>query len=94
MHLGDPSLDLVSVGSQIADMFRNRVTLFDHEVDISRLDPRLWAWMEKQIRRLEQSLHGRTRPHIQKFLEGFIARAGTERSVGQESLESGGVADM
>lgn len=93
MHLGNRDVCLETTSISIADVTKNEISIFGKELDISEIEPSGWAWMEKQIRRLEQSLHGRTRPHIQHYLRGFAARAGDERSVGKEDIHSGGVPD-
>ncbi len=93
MHLGDPQFDLTDLGDQLADIHLANVNFFDCSVNMSRVEPSSWAWMEKQIRRLEQALYTSTRPHVQHFLRGMIARAGSRRTVGHEPIEAGGVAE-
>jgi hypothetical protein len=48
------------------------------------IPPEHWAWQEKQIRRIEQVLFGRSRPEVVDYLRGFIDRAGNSRTVGHE----------
>jgi hypothetical protein len=61
-----------------------RVTLWGKELYLDGLSPACWAWMEKQIRRLEQGLFGHTRPEIAAILQPFIRFAGDRRTVGKE----------
>jgi hypothetical protein len=44
----------------------------------------MWAWMEKQICRLEQALFRRTREAINAYLSGMIERSGEHRTLGKE----------
>lgn len=92
-HLGDPSISLDSPSEEIADPAADRIALFGRDCDLTPIRPESWAWMEKQIRRLEQHLHGATRSHVERYLRGFVLRAGASRTVGREPLEAGGVAD-
>lgn len=82
---GDPSL-MQAVGPQIdAEGPRSgRIRFLDRDLWIEGIPPDLWAWFEKQIRRVEQALHGRTRPEVERYLRGFIRRAGDRRTVGRE----------
>lgn len=92
-YLGDASTSLVEVGDRIADPQATTAPLFGRSADLPRIAPASWAWMEKQVRRLEQHLHGATRPEVTQYLRGFVQRAGESRTVGREPLEAGGVAD-
>lgn len=93
MRLGDPSSDLNTLASGIADPERESVLLWGKPLNIGSIPPETWAWMEKQIRRVEQHLYGATRPGIEDFLIGFKRRAGDRRTVGSEALALGGVED-
>jgi hypothetical protein len=86
LHLGGDSSAMAEVGPQLvantatsAGMgFRGRKFYVDG------ISPSLWAWYEKQIRRVEQALFQRTRPEVETYLEGLIRRAGEHRTVGKE----------
>lgn len=93
MQLGDPSFELNGLASGIADLQEESVPLWGKPLNIGAIPPDTWAWMEKQIRRLEQHLFGATRPEIEAYLVGFASRAGERRTVGVEPLGAGGVAD-
>lgn len=93
MRLGDRSSDLNTLASGIADPARESVLLWGKPLNIGSIPPETWAWMEKQIRRVEQHLFGATRPEIEEFLIGFKRRAGDRRTVGSEALALGGVED-
>lgn len=94
MKLGDRSFDLESLSHTIADAREQHAWLWGKPTNIGKITPEAWAWMEKQIRRLEQHLFSRTRPEIECFLQGFKMRAGTSRSVGVEPIELGGVPEL
>jgi hypothetical protein len=83
MYLGDESTPLRTLTSQLEDGTRS-VRVFNREWWIDGIQPGSWAWMEKQVRRVEQSLFKGTRPDIETYLSGFIKRAGVYRTVGKE----------
>ncbi len=58
--------------------------MFGRTAFIDGIDPDAWAWMEKQIRRIEQTIFGGTRPEVESYLRGIIRRAGSRRTVGEE----------
>jgi hypothetical protein len=93
MRVGDPSFDLGHLAAPIADPGARTGLFWGKPLNLAAIPPETWAWMEKQIRRLEQHLHGATRPEIEEYLVGFKRRAGARRTVGAEAVESGGVAD-
>lgn len=93
VNLGDPSFGLGDLAVAAADPSAGQALLWGRPSDIGSIAPDGWAWMEKQIRRLEQHLFGATRPEIEDFLVGFKRRAGDRRTVGAEPIESGGVPD-
>lgn len=93
VSLGDPAFGLGDLAVAAADPQARQAVLWGRPSDIGVIAPEGWAWMEKQIRRLEQHLFGATRPEIEDFLAGFKRRAGDRRSVGVEPLEAGGVPD-
>ncbi len=80
----DPTL-LDEVGGGLRYPAVNRLAFRGKELYIDGLRPGDWAWMEKQIRRLEQGLFGHTRPEIRAFLAPFVQRAGEHRTVGNET---------
>jgi hypothetical protein len=92
-YLGDTSTPLDAVGDRIADPLADSAPFFGKPAKLTSIHPASWAWMEKQIRRLEQHLHGTTRPEVHHYLRGFVQRAGDERTVGREPLDAGGVPD-
>ncbi len=91
MQVGDRSFDLDALGAAIADSTARSALLWGKSLDIGSIPPETWAWMEKQIRRLEQYLFGATRPEIEAYLAGFKRRAGDRRTVGSEAVHAGGV---
>jgi hypothetical protein len=93
MHLGDPTFELGDLAVAVADPRIRTASLWGRESDIGSIPAETWAWMEKQIRRLEQHLFGATRPGIENLLIGFKRRAGERRTVGVEPVEEGGVED-
>lgn len=93
VHLGDPSFSLGDLAVATADPLRRSVPLWGRATDLASIPADAWAWMEKQIRRLEQHLFGSTRPEIEDLLIGFKRRAGNRRTVGSEPLALGGVED-
>jgi hypothetical protein len=93
VHLGDPTFSLGDLAVAIADPKTRSATMWERETDIASIPAEGWAWMEKQIRRLEQHLFGATRPEIEDYLEGFKRRAGEKRTVGVELVATGGVED-
>jgi hypothetical protein len=84
LHLGGDSVALRGAGAQLAEESARRIELFGRELAIDGITPQHWAWMEKQIRRVEQALFGSTRPEAADYLAGFICRAGSHRTVGVE----------
>ncbi len=85
LYLGGDGESMAAIGPQIAVPGAESVKAFGHEMGIDGILPGHWAWMEKQIRRLEQALYGDTRPEIKDYLRGFISRAGSHRTVGVET---------
>jgi hypothetical protein len=83
-HLGGDPTKLEALGPLLADECATCVKFCGRTLRIDGLRPARWAWMEKQIRRMEQSFHGGTRPEVEDYLAGFIRRAGGERTVGIE----------
>ena len=82
--LGGDSAMLFSVSPQLRRMNSETIRLLGRRLHIDGIPPSHWAWMEKQIRRLEQAVAGYTRPEIAEYLDGFIHRAGEFRTVGRE----------
>jgi hypothetical protein len=76
-----------SVGPQLAadNSDGAAIRLLGRELDIDGISPSLWAFFEKQIRRMEQALFEHTRPEVESYLQGFIRRAGLQRTVGRET---------
>ncbi len=83
--LGGDGADMSAAGAGLADPSERAVPLFGQRVEIDGISPKRWAWMEKQIRRVEQRLHVQTRPNVERFLAGIAARAGDARTVGREA---------
>lgn len=92
-YLGGEIQSLNNVTKALQNTAVDTVPFRGKSLKVSQLAPEQWAWLEKQIRRLEQALFGKTRPEIDAFLAHFILRAGTARTVGLEPTEQGGVAD-
>lgn len=87
-YLGGDANALDAVGARCADPAARSVPFAGKELPITGMAPSHWAWLEKQIRRAEQALHGATRPEVEQYLTGFIARAGDARTVGREQGEA------
>jgi hypothetical protein len=85
LYLGGNVEPLEKAGPQIAQTAARIVSVFGRELGIDGVTPGQWAWMEKQIRRTEQSLFGETRPEIKEYLKGFEERAGAQRTVGMRA---------
>jgi hypothetical protein len=85
MYLGGDPEPLANAAPHLAEVGAVKVPLLGHATYIDRVMPQLWAWMEKQIRRLEQTSFGETRPEVANYLQGFIHRAGSHRTVGAET---------
>ncbi len=85
LYLGGDATWLRVVGSQLKDAVTARVSFVNRCMRLDAIPPEHWAWMEKQIRRLEQANFGETRPEVSDYLTGFIHRAGSRRSVGKET---------
>jgi hypothetical protein len=80
---GDPE-NLISASSGLLDDNAQSVVLFGKTAFVDGVTPEHWAWIEKQIRRLEHTLFVNTRPEIESCLAGVIRRAGAHRTVGRE----------
>jgi hypothetical protein len=83
--LGGDAKALDTIGAQCAEPGARSVPFAGKSLSIAGIEPSLWAWHEKQIRRMEHALHGRTRPEVEQYLLGFVSRAGETRSVGREA---------
>lgn len=84
-YLGGEEAALQAPTEALSDTASDNIPLFGRSLPIGHLQAEHWAWTEKQIRRVEQSLYGATRPEVEQFLGGIVARAGTQRTVGQET---------
>lgn len=69
------------------------VELWGRSLAVGQLSAPHWAWLEKQVRRVEQHLYGATRPEVADYLSSFAERAGAARTVGVEPESAGGVPD-
>ena len=87
MYLGGDPDPLTAATPHIADIHSEKMPFFGKTAFINGILPQGWAWMEKQIRRMEQHCFGETRQPIGAFLEGMASRAGTHRTVGKEAGE-------
>ncbi|MBX9625275.1 MAG: hypothetical protein K2X82_15820 [Gemmataceae bacterium] len=85
MHLGGDPGPITAAGPGLADPGRRAVPMFGREVGVDGVPPGTWAWMEKQIRRVEHACFGATRPEVGDYLRGFVDRAGSHRTVGRET---------
>lgn len=83
-HLGGDPAMLRAVTREVDNPMTNRIRLLGKPLHIDAIPSQHWAWMEKQIRRLEQSVFGGTRPEVAKYLDGFVMRCGEARTVGRE----------
>lgn len=90
-HLGGDEGRLPTLAEKLADASTAAVPYRDRSLPVGHISPAFWAWSEKQIRRIEQTLFGSTRPEVEAFLRGFVTRAGDARTVGREPVEAGGV---
>ena len=84
-YLGGDSAALESAPPGLNKPDVSTIEMFGRAIRIGHLPPEQWAWLEKQIRRVEQALHGSTRPDVARYLEGFVRRAGSRRTVGREA---------
>jgi hypothetical protein len=82
---GDPDL-IASTTKQLTPLGAHSLTMMGRSLPIGHLAPTRWAWIEKQIRRVEQAIFGRTRPPVESFLSTIIPRAADQRTVGQEGV--------
>lgn len=87
-YLGGDTSSLEVIGNRCADLDATSVPFVGKELPIAAIRPHLWAWLEKQIRRTEQALFGKTRPEVENYLRGFITRSGKDRTVGAETGEN------
>jgi hypothetical protein len=83
-YLGGDSTMLSAIGQQVARETSKTIRFLGRELYINAIPPSHWAWMEKQIRRLEHAHVGNTRPEVAEYLAGFIRRAGEYRTAGRE----------
>ena len=82
LFLGESPEAMANAALSLKDLKAQKISLVGRDLYINGIQPEGWAWMEKQIRRVEQSLFGRTRKEVEEYLEGFIGRAGKFRTVG------------
>jgi hypothetical protein len=92
-YLGGDTQCLANIQSDLETESLGYVVFNERKLNINHINQAQWAWLEKQIRRLEQTLYSRTRPEVAPFLDQLALRAGTDRTVGSEDLSEGGVAD-
>ena len=92
-YLGGNNSVLPLVSDELKSMQSEYITFNSKKLSIGHLKKEQWAWMEKQIRRLEQALFVNTRPEVATFLAQLAFRAGEKRTVGVENPADGGVAD-
>lgn len=85
MYLGGDPEPMTMAASDLADLDKRMIILFGRETYIDGVPASLWAWMEKQVRRVEHVLYGATRPAIEHYLVGIVRRAGSSRTVGRET---------
>lgn len=83
--LGGNSTDFERVADELQESNGSAVRMFGREMYLDHLKPEHWAWMEKQIRRTEQTLFTATRPEVERYLQSFVLNAGSSRSVGRET---------
>jgi hypothetical protein len=86
MYLGGDSSQMNATRLRLADRNAQSVKFFGRETYIDGIKPQGWAWMEKQIRRVEQHCFGNTRPDVDAYLRGIVMRAGIARTVGQSEV--------
>jgi hypothetical protein len=84
MYLGGDERHLIHATRKLADKTSRTIPMFGRNLAIDGITPVGWAWMEKQIRRMEQHCFGETRGPVDAYLEGMVSRAGTHRTVGME----------
>ena len=85
LYLGGDTTTLPAVGQDLAVAGAPSFSLLGREAYIDGVASETWAWMEKQIRRIEQAGFGATRPEVEEYLRGFILRSGSSRTVGRET---------
>ena len=80
MYFGGEESALGSIASRLSNTRSRSVPFKGKDLPIGGVIPQHWAWMDAQIRRLEKAQFGTTRPEVEKYLEGFVQRAGTHQS--------------
>jgi hypothetical protein len=85
LYLGDHPAPLFAVGQELDVAGARCFSLFGRKAYVDGVTTQSWAWMEKQIRRVEQACVGATRPEVEQYLQGFIRRADRSRTVGRET---------
>jgi hypothetical protein len=85
MYLGGDPGPMSSSTPHLTEAGARSIALFGRMAYIDGIAPEAWAWMEKQIRRIEQHLFDATRPEVETYLRGIVLRAGVQRTVGVES---------
>jgi len=83
--LGGNSTEFDRISKELAESRGSFVSMFGREMNLDHLQSEHWAWMEKQIRRTEQTLFSATREEVGRFLQPFVLRAGSSRTVGREA---------
>ncbi len=92
-YLGGNRRILSEVTSELSAGGETSITFNSLELRVDQLTQEQWAWLEKQIRRLEQALFENTRTEVSEFLGQLAHRAGNKRTVGSEYVIDGGVTD-
>ena len=84
LYLGGDAGPMTSSQSGLDAEGSNSISMFGRTAFIDGVKPETWAWIEKQIRRVEKASFGVTRPEVESYLQGIIRRAGSQRTVGRE----------
>lgn len=87
MYLGGDPEPMLAATAYLRCVTSTQIPAFGRQVCIDGITPEGWAWMEKQIRRVEQYVYGATRAEVTSYLQGMMERSGESRTVGRESGE-------
>ena len=92
--LGGNEEAIIDLLAQLKESNSETVVIDSKSLSVAHLSCEHWAWLEKQIRRVEQTLYGLTRKEVAGLLEIFAENSKDKRTVGVESVEIGGVGDF
>ena len=91
-YMGNEEEPMRAITPRLSDLEAREVPFARGSLPIAGVEPNMWAWMEKQIHRVEQALFDRTRDEVERYLSGMVRRSGGYRTVGRET--QGGVPEQ